>query len=500
MMPIDFTILPYLSWSRRMRAANSSGVVTKGSTPPAALSFCLTLGRRERLVHRGAQADQHRFWRAGGGEQREPDRDLVARIKFADRRQLGELGRALLARGRERAQLAGLDLGFRRRAGEHRRGVAGDGRHRRRRPALERHVQEIDAGALLQYFHRQMVLAPVAARRVGQRRRGASRIFDELLEVAHGQRRIDRKHELIRRDGRDRGEILQRVERHLGVEVRIDRDQAVLAEEQRVAVGRRLRDHVAGDVAVGAGMVLDHDRLVEKLGEFLSDHARDDVGGAAGRDRHDELDRARGILRERRSGRQRKEARRKEARQFRRHGASFRISWGIATIRFVPHADRCRSCARREGRPCQPDPLPAGCGRRLRPCERAARPVARPFPARAQHGARARPARRHPHVRPRRRGAGREWAARVSGALHPRGNLPRPSRRAGGRAQPFAQRDSLRRDAAAAAPDLSHERVPGRGCGVVRNTRHGGRYGHARQQRARSAPRWPRCWASGRRC
>ena len=51
----------------------------------------------------------------------------------------------------------------------------------------------------------------------------------------------------------------------------------------------------------------------------MSDHARGDIGSAARRDGHDQLDRARRVLRERRSGRQRKHAHRKEARQFRRH-------------------------------------------------------------------------------------------------------------------------------------------------------------------------------------
>ena len=309
-----------------MRAANSSGVVAKGSTPPAALSLCLDVGRRERLFDRGAQADEHRFGCARRRKQREPDRDFVARIEFADRRQVGELRRALRARGRQRAQLAGLDLGFRRRAGEHRRGVAGDGRHRRRRPALERHVQQIDPGALLQYFHRQMVLAAVAAGSVRKRRRRTARVLDEFLEIAHRQRRIDREHELIRDQGRDRSEILQRIERHLRVQVRIDRDQAVLAQQQRVAVGRRLRDHVAGDVAVGARMILDDDRRAEQLGKLLPDDARGDIGCAAGRDRHDQLDRARRILCERRRARQCKQAGRKQAQQFRRHGVSFRIS------------------------------------------------------------------------------------------------------------------------------------------------------------------------------
>ena len=70
-------------------------------------------------------------------------------------------------------------------------------------------------GALLQHFHRQVMLAAVAAGCVGQRRRDPARIVDELLERVHRQRWVDGEHELIRRERRDRREVLQRVERHL---------------------------------------------------------------------------------------------------------------------------------------------------------------------------------------------------------------------------------------------------------------------------------------------
>ena len=43
-----------------------------------------------------------------------------------------------------------------------------------------------------------------------------------------------------------------------------------------------------------AGLVVDDDRLLRLLGERLADGARELVGGAAGRERHDERDRLRG--------------------------------------------------------------------------------------------------------------------------------------------------------------------------------------------------------------
>ena len=65
------------------------------------------------------------------------------------------------------------------------------------------------------------------------------------------------------------------------VDVLVDRVGRDVADEQRVAVGRRLRRRLERDVAVRAGPVLDHEALAERLGELLRDDARDDVGGAA---------------------------------------------------------------------------------------------------------------------------------------------------------------------------------------------------------------------------
>src|SRR5208282_6215586 len=58
---------------------------------------------------------------------------------------------------------------------------------------------------------------------------------------------------------------------------------------------------------------------------------------------------------------------------------TFRISWIIATLR-GHHAD-CRSRTRRQACHGEPDPVPTGHRRRLRPRERAPRPVVRPFSA-----------------------------------------------------------------------------------------------------------------------
>jgi hypothetical protein len=95
-----------------------------------------------------------------------------------------------------------------------------------------------------------------------------------------------------------RGEILRRVVGQLG-HVHQDRLGGVQAHQQGVAVGRRLRDRVGADDTRAAGTVLDH-RGMAGLAELRGDHARQDVGHAAGRKRHDDADRPRGkILRSR---------------------------------------------------------------------------------------------------------------------------------------------------------------------------------------------------------
>ena len=54
------------------------------------------------------------------------------------------------------------------------------------------------------------------------------------------------------------------------------------ADHQRVAVGRRARRGLRPDDAAAAALVLDHDRLAERLREALADLPRDEVDAAAG--------------------------------------------------------------------------------------------------------------------------------------------------------------------------------------------------------------------------
>ena len=87
------------------------------------------------------------------------------------------------------------------------------------------------------------------------------------------------------------------VELEFLVERRRDRERGLAADHDGVAVGRRLGDLLGGDQSAGAGPVLDHEALAGRLGELLRDHARRDVGAAAGREADHDLDRMIGIFR-----------------------------------------------------------------------------------------------------------------------------------------------------------------------------------------------------------
>jgi hypothetical protein len=99
------------------------------------------------------------------------------------------------------------------------------------------------------------------------------------------------QHHRLLGNRRDRTEILQRIERHLRVQGRIDRQVRRLPHADGVAVRRRLGHHIQPDVAAGAGLVVHDHRPSQQGGELLGDQARSGVGATAGRERHDEADR-----------------------------------------------------------------------------------------------------------------------------------------------------------------------------------------------------------------
>ncbi len=138
-------------------------------------------------------------------------------------------------------------------------------------------------------------------------------IGDELGNVVGRDRRIDLQHVGHARHAGDRREVAFQIELGIVEERGVDRIHCG-DKQQRVAVRRRRRDRFAGEIAGGAGPVLDDHRLAESAGYELSDQAGDNVGRAAGRESENQPDRAARIgLRacDTRQGRQSGGARRK---------------------------------------------------------------------------------------------------------------------------------------------------------------------------------------------
>ena len=242
-------------------------------------------------------------------EAREPRRG-------GDRRHAGKLLALLQRRDAERLQAAGRDVRARGRVvDEHdRHGAAEQVLHGRRRAAIGDLV-ELDAGRLLEQHGGEMErIADARMRDVDLARLGL-RGGDQLGDRVHLQLvRVHQQHADEARRQRDRREVLLGIERDLLVEALVGREGRDVAEQDGVAVRLRLGDEVRAEIGRGARLVLDHDRLADQLLHLLPDEAREEVGPAAGRIRHDQMDRLVGIgLRE--GGRLR--ARRRRARRAR---------------------------------------------------------------------------------------------------------------------------------------------------------------------------------------
>jgi hypothetical protein len=97
---------------------------------------------------------------------------------------------------------------------------------------------------------------------------------------------IDRHQDRGGGDHGDRREISLGIVGQLRVNARIDHVTG-RHQQQRVAVGRRLRDDCRADCAASAAAIVDHDWLAHAFVELLPEHAPYYVGAAARRIRHD---------------------------------------------------------------------------------------------------------------------------------------------------------------------------------------------------------------------
>ena len=161
----------------------------------------------------------------------------------------------------------------------------------------------------LEHFRGEVRGRAVALRGDGDLARIGARVGDEFGNGVRLDLGIDDQRVRHPAHDRDRDE-LHRVEAELGIEIVIDDERRRRRREQRVAVGIGFGGDLRADVAGGAGPVLDDDGLSPFARQPVADHARHDVGGAAGRERHDDLDRAGGIIL--RGNRRRRQCRQRE--------------------------------------------------------------------------------------------------------------------------------------------------------------------------------------------
>ncbi|KAG1484022.1 hypothetical protein G6F54_013487 [Rhizopus delemar] len=119
---------------------------------------------------------------------------------------------------------------------------------------------------------------PRQGQQVGDRAGGRGCVHDQ--HVGH------RDHQRHRREvgGLVGQRLVQRVVDGVGADV---------AHQQGVAIGLGAHQFRGADIAARARLVLDHDGLAPRRPQVLGDGAREDVGGAAGRKRHDQGDRSR---------------------------------------------------------------------------------------------------------------------------------------------------------------------------------------------------------------
>ena len=161
------------------------------------------------------------------------------------------------------------------------------------RPAI-RHVNHVHAAHQLEELAGHMGRRPDASRGHVELARVGLGIVDELRNGIGRERCIDFHHVGYAGDGRNRRDVARKIVVEFSVERDVDRMRG-RDHEQRVAVRRRIHDCLGGDIAAGAGAVLDDELLAEPLRQALTHEPRQDVGDTAGRIADDQFHGPRGI-------------------------------------------------------------------------------------------------------------------------------------------------------------------------------------------------------------
>ncbi len=155
--------------------------------------------------------------------------------------------------------------------------------HRRR--ALVGNMNIVQAGALIEQFRTDMAAAAGAGRAELQWM-AALRQRNELLERSRLHGRMDDEHHRKGGDQRNRLEVGDDVEIHV-LEQERQGQEVERRDHHRIAVGRRLRDVARAEEAARTGAIFHDHRLLETGLELVGEQARQRVGRATRRERHD---------------------------------------------------------------------------------------------------------------------------------------------------------------------------------------------------------------------
>ena len=220
-------------------------------------------------------------------------RRVAGQARFGHRGQLGRKLGALGAGDGQRTQAAAGHMGHAGGDGikQHMHlagGQIADGLGR----ALVGHMGQGDAGLGCKGRRVQVHDGAIAAGGVVQLAGVGLGIADQLLHGLDRQRVGDQQHAGGIGHMGNGCEVLVRAVGQLGHQVRRDRMGAAGGEQQGVAIGARLGGLGRADGAARARAVVNHQRLAQLLRHLLRHHAGDQIGGTAGRKRHDDADRA----------------------------------------------------------------------------------------------------------------------------------------------------------------------------------------------------------------
>src|SRR5262249_1539707 len=154
----------------------------------------------------------------------------------------------------------------------------------------------------LEQFHEDVVRRAVAGGGVAVLAGVFLYLRDPLGHRARGKGRMHAQEEAGRAEAGDRRELGGGGGTRFFNQLRRRAQRRDRRNEKRVAVGLGRSDRLGADQRAGAGLVVDHDRLLERGGQRVADRAAEHVDQRARGIRHDQLDRLRRVRRLRGGG------------------------------------------------------------------------------------------------------------------------------------------------------------------------------------------------------